>query len=667
MSDVYWAARPPEELEQAIVAKLEGSARVTERASELFEVWSKAYDAFHRALGGEVSAAFVGRRGSHGQALTFATGNSRSLASAVAALVNNAPTTLTAQASNTEAKSQSAAVIATTLLEHEWMAQGLEQRANALVESAVWAGEYFLLAQWDKSAGPIVARDEQGVSIRAGGLRYEAVPAWRVLREPRAASYESSPWVAAMVRRDRHELAALYPDSKDAILSESGALDLWRPDAGLDSDDDEHVLVTYLYHRPTPALPDGLDAVLVGNTLVAASHALEPCPLVRMSAGELTGTPWGYSAWWETLAAQDMLDDGWSGLLTSLRVLGKPMVSLEVGSEMDVDRLGDDGPLAVYRAKDSAPPVALEWSKPPPGADKLMSGVVSMQRTAVGLNDFALGQPPGAQLNASAISILVAAATVQANAFQQRRVRFLRELGRVVLSLYRRHASSPITIAVVGKSQMGQLEKALTFSGEDLAGADVVEPDVANGLAATAPGRVQLLELLKANGVQVGPEDIASVLATGKLRQTMTKPQAEAQLLAWEERELREGRVPDAMFGDNIAEHMDSHLALMADPVIRTNEDALRAITEHVDMHLQVLLTTDPRMLALAGVQVPQLPAPGGPGAPAPGSPEEAVAPGPPTTSQDAESYGEMPPDVPLPEGTPEAYAGAPFDTGAVA
>lgn len=660
----YWA-KPPEELEgnaaraeleQRVVSKLQTAAQSIERLGELFDVWAKAYDAFHRALGREVSSAFVGRRGDSGQALTFATGGSRSLAQASAALISSAPTTLKAEASNTEAKAQAAAQTGTVLLEHEWLARGLAMTSDFVVECAAWAGEWFLWPSWDEMLGDVVAV-EDGRLVRAGGIRYETLPPWRVLREPKVQSFEDSPWVAWLVRRGRHELAARYPEFEGDIMASGAPAELWTPERNVEPLDDDQVWLTVVYHRPTAALELGLLATLVGDTLVEIQPAPRRCPIARMSAGELTGTPWGYAPFWETLAASDLLDDGWSGLLTSLRVLGKPLVSTEKGSELDLDALGDEGPQVLYRRAGTQPPVAVQFSQPPTNADKLLDGVKAMQRDAVGLNDYALGQPPGSQLNAQAIALLISAATVRTSPFQARRVVFLRELGHLGLELYREHARSPTTVAIVGESSKGQLEKAITFSPQDLSGCDVVRVDVASGLSATAAGRVELLNIYKAHGVQVGPEDIVSVLNTGQLRQTLNRPQAEAQLLAWEERELRAGRVPKALFSDVLTEHMDHHLALLADPAIRADEGAVSAIEEHVARHLEVLQTTDPRVLALSGVQLPQLGAPGGP----PASPEDASAP---VSGAPEAGFGGAP-EVEPPEEAPEAFQqSAPFGAG---
>ncbi len=648
----YWARASNEhDLERQLVSKLNDAARAVGNVRELFQVWAKAYDGYHRAFGAEMSAAFVGRRGSQGQALTFSTGNSRSLASAMAALVTNTPTSLKVESANTEAKSQAMADIGTTVLEYEYVT-GLEDASNQCVEAAAWAGEWWLCPSWDVMAGPVVARDEGGSAIRAGGTRYETVPPWRMLREPRAESIAASPWLAAMLKRNRYDMAALYaadrPEVADKILSTGGPGELWKPDGSTEILDDDWVFATYLYHRPTPALPDGLLAVLIGDALIKFDPAPKRCPFARMSAGELTGTPWGYSPWWETLAASDLYDDAWSGLLTSLRVLGKPMISLETDSDVNIDQLGDEGPMAVYRRVGSQPPTPMQWSQPPPTADKIVSGVLGMQRNAVGLNDFALGQPPTAELNAQAFALLISAATVQSTPFQRRRVQLIKSAAEIVLDLYRENAHSPAVVAVVGESSKGQFEKAIVFSPEDLAGDDVVKITIASGLAATDPGRVQMLQIYKAHGVAVGPEDITSVLTTGRLRQVLTRPQAESQLLAWEERELRAGRVPKPMFSDNILEHAESHFALVADPAVRNNAAALKAAEEHWAQHMEVLATTDPRILALAGnANLGMAPGAGPPGE-APVAGESAAPPPEP-------GFGGAP-GIEVPAGTPPEF-----------
>ncbi len=632
-----------DDLEREIVAKLQENATHLGTRHGLFEIWRRGYDYFHRALDSSDTNAFaVGRRGDSGQALAFSVGNSRSLASAVAGLVNNAPTSLSAGVSTTEPEAQSAAQIATAVLEHEWSLAGLEQRANATVENAIWAGEYYLHLSWDVSAGPGVARTPDGQLLRAGGLAYDSVPPWRVLRDLDAPSYDASPWVAVSVPRIRHDLAKLYPEHADKILSQTTDWDsLWHLGQASTTGSD-WVLATFVYHKPSPSVPEGLAAVLVGDTLVATDAYPSHCPLVRMSAGETVGSPFGYSSWHETLAAQDVVDDAWSGLATSLRVLGKPMISAETGSDIDADRLGDEGPLLLWRSPGSQPPVPLQFSAPPPGADKLIQGLVQSQRQAVGMNDTAMGNPGTAQMNAQAFALLISAATVQSSALQQRRVKFLRDLGQAVIALYAANAAAPMTISLVGQSQKGNLERALTFTGAELRGVDLVNVDVASGLAATAPGRIQLLQLLREMGVQISAEDVVSVLDTGRMTQALSRERSTNQLVAWAEREFRAGRPVAPLFSDP-PKMAELCFSLMDDPSIRANPQALAVIGDYLEGLVQLYQTTDPRVLALVGVQLPAPPP--GAGAPAPQMPPE---------------FGQ-PPDVALPEQTPPAFANSPL------
>lgn len=644
MRDQYFAdpRQDPEELVRNVCARLDEEARHIGAQSSLFELWRKSFDAFHSALGwDEFSSAHLGRRGSRGQGLTLSTGQSRALATQASALICNAPTTLSAGSSNVDVGAQAAVHIGQVVLDHEWMTQGLESLSTDAVTASVWAGEYFIFAEWDKHLGPPLASD--GFQLhRAGGIRYDLVEPWRVIRDSRAGRYDESPWVAVMVRRNRFDLAAKYEEKRADILAAESGASLWRVDRGLSHGDEDGVMLTHFFAKPSPSVPDGLHLVILGETLLEARPYPDALPLARIAPGDLG--PWGYTSFWHTLAAADAENDTWSGLLTGMRVFGRPLISAETGSDVSVDSLGDEGAQLLWRSPGASPPVPVQWSQPPPSADKFLTAFQSMQRQAVGLNDFAMGQPPGSQLNAAAISILVAASTTASSGFQKRRVVFLRQLGKIVIALYSANARSPMTVAVVGKNQRGSLEKSITFTGQELRGVDTVNVDVASGLAATSAGRVQLLEILRAQGVEVTGEDVVSVLDTGRLTQPLNRERGTNTLLSYLETEFRAGRPVEPLFSDPPLKVAELCAALQSDPEVRANPAALEAIGAYLAGLMDLIETTDPRILALMGVQLPAPPPP----------PGDAGGPPPP-----AEPGAPM--DVPLPESTPEQFAAPPF------
>lgn len=641
---------PGPDLEGELHAKLKKVSQDS-RLSAMRSLWEASQSYWLAGLDTQ-SSAFLASSGSRGQGIAVRVNEWRALVNAWASLVNNTPTSIAAGTSSTDPEALAAAIVGTQLLEHEW-AQGLESACRETIELACAFGEHAMHFYWDRFRGDVVARDPNGVPYRTGAPRFELVPPWRTFREPSAQSYGSSSWVAVEVFRPKYDLAKEFPefetDIEGATSKGIASTSSWA------RSEDDHCAVVYFYHDQTPAMPDGLEAVMLsgGKLLYQGALRTPRLPVARIAVSDMPGLAWGYTPAFDALGTQELLDNVWSGMATSVAQLAKPIISAETNSEVDSDSLGDDGPMVLYRAPGTQPPVPVQFSSLPAGSDKFLANLRSAQKGLVAMSDTAMGVPQTAQMNASAFSILVSSSVMQSSGLLRRARDFIKSSCEVVLDLYRTEAHMPRTISVIGKSQEGQASRAFEVSADILVAVDSVEVTLASALSATPAGRLELARARAELTQQpLTAEDFESILETGKPTKLLEKDRAENQLLAFEERELRQGHPVEALFSDQHLTHGRHHGALLCDPAVRASPDAVDAIVTHVRQHMTLLETTDPQIVALMNGSAPP---PKMPGPPPPGPPGAPTVPPPPMAGG-----LQLAPAPTLPEGTPEQFSAPP-------
>jgi len=174
-------------------------------------------------------------------------------------------------------------------------------------------------------------------------------------------------------------------------------------------------------------------------------------------------------------------------------------------------------------------------------------------------------------------------------------------------------------------------------------------------VAQTVGGRLQFAQDLIQNGMITSPRQYLTVAETGNL-DALTAPDEDINLLILEENErLSDGESVQAVVTENHADHIKSHMSVIASPEAKEDERVLSVTLAHIQEHLDVwqdASINNPAILLATGQQPlpppqPQMPpgmppagGPAGPGAPAPsGGPGPMKAP-------DA-ALGEMQPKAP--------------------
>lgn len=640
---------------------------------------------------GMPSSAEVSREGDQGANVALRVNWLRAHANAKLQIIVAPKLTWSAQAVNTDSRSMADASRGSTILEAEWKQGPWEAASIEAMLGAVIYGEEFIFPYWNSVGGEALAYEEPQAAVDAspavpesigedgapipavpaveaqperkgrvtykGELQCNAVAPWNAFCDNTAPSWDASPWCSARLLVDRFDLIAQYPDKEEEILKADSppSTQTRGPNSTTINaqSDSAKVLCHYFFHKRTPGLPVGLQAVAISKDCVLAFMPLETCyrtpPVHQFKAGSLKGSPRGYTDFWEAMAAQDLATNIQSSIATNIVAFAKQMISAETGTDLAIDQIGN-GPFVQYRPKGSPAPTPMTFHLPSDGAFKHLDAIRSDQRMMLGLNDVSMGEAPTGTPNAQAWALL-ATAGVTANSGSQRFfVDGVRRVGQSILAIWKEKADHERKTSVVG-SHGAAVPKQESWDKSDLEPMGDVTVEIASPLAQTAAGRLQIEELYAKRGFVQVPEQLEMLLSTGTLQPLTQVLRDELIYIAWENEELLAGRTPPVMVTDSQQMHIREHKGVTFSAEARSNPTVLEAANKHIQMHVEQALSMAPNLAQLLGQAASAPAAPPGAEGPA-GGPSALEQPGQPAGG---ESLG-----VKLPKPPESAATGSP-------
>lgn len=667
-NDSYFAQAKKENIGQELTKKLEGSFDNGDR-QKLFDTAYKHY------YGYDGSTSEIVRGGDQGELSEIRVNKARSNAKSLLSILLGPKLNWRPQAPNSDPSARAATILATNLLEFQWKRRWLSRFVARWVEQSIIFSESFIFDEWDLAAGPPLAPDAKNKTIlRQGDITYHNVPPWRVTRDSDCKSYEDLEWWIVTLHKNKWNQAALFEKdvlgelAKPKILaaaSNDKMLKLGRiADPSRSSD---LVPVHYFFHKPSPVLPAGREAVFLSPDCVLKDTPLtyDTIPVHRLASDELFDTPFAYTSWWDGLSIQELMDGIETALATNLLTLATQSVAIEQGTETPPDHA--HGMKAFYYTKGGRPPEGINMSKSPPEAFAHLKQKASDQQQLLGLNDVYRGQPDTAQMNAQAFALLASQAITQNSPAQAAVVDAVAQLGTSVLQTLCKRVKNERKIAITGKaSQYLYAEKS--FKGSELKPIQGVLIDIGNPIEQTAAGRFELAKMHKELGLIKTPEELQQVVDTGRMEPATQSLRDELMLVACENEQLAAGENPPVhTFQDHLI-HFKENASVLSNPESLKNVRVIEAVAAHCDAHYReywglpegVEPKTDPQYLVRIRMmlgQVPppmEVPMPMGP--PPPGGEGDAGDPG--AMMSEPAPAG---PDVKLPKPPANPLTGQPY------
>ncbi len=672
MADQYWAALTGREFGSALSDKLEDADPLKSlsggRASQIRRCFSYYYGI--DAESGTHGTSQVLRGGEQGELAKVKINHSRALVNTLQNLITSAKLVWSPRCVNTDVDSIKQVRLAQQLLEYYFHEFGFLSLSNRALEQALGpgAGESFVLLEWDQAGGDDVLPDpDTNQMAKTGDAKLHLVPTWDVFRDENKKSWNDLDWVIVRRYVNKWDVAAQYapvmpPDEfgmptesddhkslREAILGQPTL----TPVNGVypaEKDSDE-VEIFYFYHKRTPAVPQGKDALfLADGTLLSESPAkLDKWPLKRMAVGELYNTPFPYTPFLEILGIQELMDSLETSIASNQTAFGTQYIVAEKGSDIEPEDLSS-GLRLIYTNPGSAPPAPLQLTKTAPEIFSHLEMLKGYQELIFGLNSVVRGEPQSGDQSGSALALLSSNAIQQASTIQTNYLKFVEEIGDCLFEMLRRFMSGPKKLAIVGKGNSFLVDET-EVTPESFDRIQRVQVDVGNAMAQTASGRLQIAkDLMQLSQNRFTPEQYLEVLETGKLEPMTQSTSNQLLLIRSENEQIRGGMKPPALILDDHMLHVREHAAEAASPQARRDPRVMEALLGHIQEHEQLYFTAPPGLLIMSGQQPPP------PGFGADGRPVPPPAPGPTPPGGESPPGGSqpVPPGIP---GNPDAGA----------
>lgn len=557
-----------------------------------------------------------------------------------------------AKAVNSDVESLKNSRIGTALAEYYMTHAGLEQKFVNACEIALLLDDCYLDLFWNKDAGEDVRPDIDetgapiGKTIKSGDVDVRIHTSYNVARDA-AMPVERHKWHILSILFNRFDLIAMFPQFEEQILhaaqDEVPQLKLQKRDS------EDNVYMHLVVHDRTPAMPEGRYSMIVGRTLVGDMKLPFPdYPVDRMSPGDVIDGCTGYCQSNDVMAMEQVTDALHSIVTTNnitfggQSLVGPPLTGVQISEVAKGLRYFELPPDQIDKLK------ALQLTQSAPETYAYIDKLSAKKQEALGSVSGTLQAQ--AQQGASGSSMaLIQAQAVQFNSGTQRSYyRTLSSVMTKLIGVLRVYADTPRVARIVGKSKSQGL-KEFKFTGRDLSSISSVTYEMVNPVSQTLGGRMQMAQDLISNGMITSPRQYLTLVETGSL-DALTSPDEDINLLILEENEmLSEGGAVPVVVTENHAEHIKSHMSVLASPKSKQDPRIVQSVLEHIQEHLNqwmdasmnnpaILFATGQQPLPMGPVGAPMAGPGGAPGtAPPAAEGAEPSAPGAPLEANQPE------------------------------
>jgi hypothetical protein len=245
--------------------------------------------------------------------------------------------------------------------------------------------------------------------------------------------------------------------------------------------------------------------------------------------------------------------------------------------------------------------------------------------TQVGVSAVTKGSPEASLRSGNALALVQSMSLQFQTPFQKNYVKFLEKIGTSLLDILKDYATTPKLITLVGRNKKPFLKE---FTGDMIGDIKRVIVDVANPLARTTAGKLEIANNLLQQGLIKDPREYLMVLETGQLDTLIEGTMSDLMLIQSENEWLMEGKDVYANPLDLHALHIKEHRSVISDPELRQDAELTRKVHDHIQEHIDMLSTVRPDLLQIMGeqpLQPAQAPQAGGALPPGPVQAEQAA------------------------------------------
>lgn len=625
----YFAAQPAQKAVNDLMRKMDDWSNILESNGYLEKLRS-LYTAYHGSYYGSVGNGHqITFGGEQGELVQLPVNHLRNIAQHILNMTCTNRPSMECRASNTDYTSLVQTTLANNILEYYVRDKKLDTILRNAVEFAIVFGSGFVKMEWNSNGGEIYDYiEETNTPIYEGDIDFCNMTPFDVVFDG-SKENQNHDWVLCRSFKNKYDLSAKYPELKDKIEGLATKSDMQKFRIGLGNliDKTDDVPVYEFYHKKTDSMPQGRYMLFLDSDVVLSDTPLpyKIIPLFRISAGEIMGTPYGYTPMMDILPIQQAVNSLYSTVLTNQNAFGVQNILCPANANIDVEEIVGGLNLIKYDniTTGGAKPEPLKLLNTPDEVFKFIDMLKSEMETISGVNSVARGNPEASLRSGTALALVQAQALQFMSGLQQSYVKLIEDVGTAIIKILQDYAAAPRLIAIAGKTNRSYMKE---FSSNDIENISRVVVTMGNELAKTTSGRVQMATELIQYG-EITPKQYVSVINTGNLEQFTEDNEHEELLMRAENEKIVDGEIPVVTVVDNHVEHIKFHKAVFADPDLRKDANLVQRATAHIQEHINQLRTADPQLLQVLGQQPLQPPPPPVPGPAGPPGPTGQVGP----------------------------------------
>lgn len=621
-NNIYFAAREPNEAAGILLGKTRdwfNSLESNGYLNKLRNVWAAYHGAFYTGDSDSHTISFGGEQGELAQ---MGVNHIRNIAQHMLNMITSTRPAMQARSINTDYKSLTQTKLANGLLDYYMRDHRLESFLKRAVEYSITFGSGYIKTEWNAVVGDVYDVLDDGTELREGDIQFSNLSPFDVMFDTNREDFDHD-WVVCRTFKNRFDLVAKYPEYKDKILSLPTKSEKNSYSAFTFSYDETDLVAIYeFYHKKSESMPDGRYMLYLDKDVVLLDSPMpyRTLPIYGIHAGNYLGTPYGYTPLFDLMPIQDAVNSLYSTILTNQSTFGVQNILVPRGADVSMESL--TGNLNIIEANMQAGEIRpLNLTQTPKEIFDFIGMLEKVMETISGVNAVSRGNPDPNLRSGNALALVQSMTLQYMSGLQQSYVSVVEDVGTGILDMLKDHANVPRIRTIVGKSNRTYLKE---FTGDDLSSVSRVIVDIGNPLARTTAGRVEMAEqLLQMQAIKT-PEQYFSVINTGILDVMTEDTQSQLFLIKAENERFINGEPVVAVFTDEHALHIKEHATVLADPELRLQPEILKAVTEHIQEHIQLLKTTSPELLMILGQQPLQQQGPPQPTQTPPNMPQDA-------------------------------------------
>lgn len=533
----------------------------------------------------------------------------------------------TVTAANTDIESKKSAQVAKRVVDHYHKVQGFEELINNSTKKGIGHGDGYLTIEWDPTIGEKIAQ-ENGKFIYKGDFHGDVKSVWNVFFDYNKENKKDWDRVTFRKKKNRFDLAATFPEKKDEILAINDFRNTdryWQylNNTTSDSDDDQsdEIWVYSFYHKATPAVPDGVYAMVAGDDKNRSVMLYEgdrnpygdKLPIFNISPDEYMTECFGFTDMNSCRGPQELYNVILSSMATNAIAAGSQNIYAgPSGNNLDIQSTVDGMNMIYCDIK----PEVLDFYQENPGLYNLLNLNKQFMETATGMNSVVRGDVAGAPNLKSGVAIatVINMAAQYSMGLVKSYYSMFESVYTFMIDILKVVANEERLIEIVGKRRSSDVEM---FTKEDLTGVSRVVVEKVNPIIKSPAGAMETaMELLKIGAITI--EQYFDVINTGNIDFATENLESLTDLITAYKDALIDGKPMPAVPGINHRLFMREIQSVLTFDVLTNPEksNVLQNTLKLLSEQMQFVRNGDEVAEYIYAGQIPPPPTPAGGGMP---------------------------------------------------